>query len=79
VSATLSVLGVGFDKTKVRIVLDPKTDKNTHKVIVRGPFGEVVSETKNVPFPKNPSTSYLAALSALATIKRLIGNIWIGV
>ncbi|MDD1769346.1 MAG: aspartate dehydrogenase, partial [Methanomassiliicoccales archaeon] len=79
VSATLSLLGVGFDRTKVRIIIDPKTDRNTHKVIIKGPFGEVISETKNVPFPKNPSTSYLAALSALATIKRLVGNIWIGV
>jgi aspartate dehydrogenase len=79
VSATLSLLGVGFDKTKVKIIFDPNTDKNTHKVIVRGPFGEFVAETKNVPFPKNTSTSYLAALSALATIKRLIGNVWIGV
>lgn len=79
VSATLSLVGVGFDKTRVRIVCDPTTDRNTHKVIVRGPFGELVSETHNVPFPKNPSTSYLAALSALALIRRLIGNVWIGV
>ncbi|HOO04131.1 MAG TPA: hypothetical protein PLJ11_05355 [Methanomassiliicoccales archaeon] len=36
-------------------------------------------ETDNLPFPSNPATSYLAALSAIAAIKRIAGNVWIGI
>ncbi|MBM4237158.1 MAG: aspartate dehydrogenase [Euryarchaeota archaeon] len=79
VAATLSLLGVGFDKTKIRIVCDPKGERNTHRIVVRGPFGEMSSTTNNVQFPKNPSTSYLAALSVVAAIRRIIDNVWIGI
>lgn len=79
VSATLSLLGVGFERTKVTIVCDPATERNSHRVVVKGPFGEMTSETHNVPSPMNPSTSYLAALSAIAAIKRIVDNNWIGI
>ncbi len=79
VSATLGLLGVGFDKTKVKIICDPEVESNQHKVIVKGSFGEFCAETKNIPSPKTPSTSYLAALSAVAAIKRIAGNVWIGI
>ncbi|MCQ5375614.1 MAG: aspartate dehydrogenase [Methanomassiliicoccales archaeon] len=79
IAATLSLLGIGFDRTKVKIVCDPNVERNTHTLIVKGPFGEITSTTSNVPFPRNPSTSYLAALSAIAALKRIINNVWIGV
>ena len=79
VSATLSLLGVGFDATRVRIICDPTVESNQHTVIVRGEFGELRAETRNLPSPRTPSTSYLAALSAVAAIKRIASNIWIGI
>ncbi|QLH75133.1 MAG: aspartate dehydrogenase [Methanomassiliicoccales archaeon] len=79
VSATISLLGLGLDKTKVQLICDPFSDCNTHKLIVKGVFGEITAETENVPFPSNPATSYLAALSAIAAIKRIAGNVWIGI
>jgi len=79
VSATLAMLGVGFDDTKVRIICDPSVESNQHTVIVKGEFGELRAETKNVPSPRTPSTSHLAALSALAAIRRIVGNVWIGI
>jgi len=79
VAATLSLLGVGFDETKVKVICDPNIESNQHKLIVKGDFGEMVAETKNIPSSKTPSTSYLAALSALAAIKRIVGNVWIGI
>lgn len=79
VAATLSLLGIGFDETKVTIICDPEVESNQHKVIVKGDFGELVAETRNIPSPKTPSTSYLAALSALAAIRRIVGNVWIGI
>jgi aspartate dehydrogenase len=79
VAATVSLLGVGFERTRVTIICDPTTERNSHTLEVKGDFGELRCETQNVPSPMTPSTSYLAALSAAAAIKRILGNIWIGV
>ena len=48
VAATISLLGVGFEQTRVTIVCDPSTERNAHTLIVRGEFGELRCETNNV-------------------------------
>jgi aspartate dehydrogenase len=78
VAATLSLAGVGFDKTKVQVVADPSLDRNVHEIHVRGKAGEFVIEARNVPSPDNPRTSYLAALSAIRTLRNLAEDIRIG-
>lgn len=79
VAATVSLSGQGFSKTYVRIVADPRTDRNIHKLIVKGDFGVIETEVRNVICPMNPRTSYIAALSAISAIKKIIGHVWIGV
>lgn len=79
VAATVSLLGVGFDKTKVTVVLDPQTHSNSHELRIKGEFGEMTCHTYNVPSPDNPKTSYLAAMSAISALKRIVRNEWIGV
>lgn len=79
VAATISLLGVGFEETKVTIICDPTTDKNSHVLVAKGSFGEMRCEINNVPSPMNPATSYLAALSAASSIKRILGDVWIGI
>ncbi|MEE8167857.1 MAG: aspartate dehydrogenase [Candidatus Hydrothermarchaeales archaeon] len=78
VSAALSLAGLGFDKTKVTIVADPAVDRNTHEIKVRGEFGEYQITVENVPSLRNPKTSYLAALSAVAALKRIASPIEVG-
>ena len=78
VAATLSLAGMGFEKTRVRIVADPKLDVNVHEVRIRGKAGEFTTVAKNVPSPENPRTSYLAALSAIRTLRDLTEGINIG-
>ena len=78
VAATLSLSGIGFDRTLVEIIVDPKATRITHKIIAKGDFGEVICEVNNVPSPVNPKTSYLAALSAISMIKRILSPIQIG-
>jgi len=78
VAATLSLVGIGFRRTKVIIVADPKVDKNQHEIYVRGEFGELKTQIKNVPSPQNPKTSYLAAMSAVSAIKRFNESVIIG-
>ena len=79
VAATISLLGIGFENTKVTVICDPHTKENSHVLLVKGSFGEMKCEVHNMPSPNNPSTSYLAALSAAASLKRIIGNVWIGI
>ncbi len=79
VAATVSLLGVGFDRTKVKIVLDPGSHSNSHELRIKGEFGEMTCHTYNVPSPDNPKTSYLASLSAIAALHRIVGNEWIGI
>ena len=79
VAATVSIMGVGFDKTKVKLIVDPEAKANSHEIVVKGEFGEMRSGTNNVPCPNNPSTSHLAALSAISALKRIIRNDWVGI
>jgi len=78
VSATLSLAGIGMEKTKVRIVADPGITKNKHKIEIKGVFGEMEIVVKNIPSATNPKTSYLAALSAVATLRKIVNPVKIG-
>ena len=71
IAATLSLTGIGFKKTKVKIIADPKVQKNIHEVLVKGDFGEFQIKTQNKPSLNNPKTSYLTILSVLTTLKKL--------
>lgn len=71
VAALLSLAGIGFDRTHVRVVADPTSKQNRHHIAARGPFGELSLEFKLYPSPTNPKTSYLATLSAIRTLKNL--------
>jgi aspartate dehydrogenase len=79
VAATLSLAGIGFEKTRIRIMCDPQVQTNEHHLKAKGKFGELDVVTRNVPSPRNPKTSYLAALSAISAIKKITGTIWVGV
>ncbi len=79
VAASLSLAGKGFDETKVEIVADPMVTRIGHKILANGKFGRLRVELENMPNPNNPGSSYMASLSAIATLKRIIDPIQIGV
>jgi len=78
VAATISMAGIGFEKTMIRIMCDPQVKTNEHNLKAKGSFGELDVVTRNFPSPKNPKTSYLAALSAISAIKKITGHTWVG-
>jgi aspartate dehydrogenase len=78
VAANLSIAGIGFDKTYVEIVVDPVATRNSHKILAHGRFGRLRAEVENMPNPNNPGSSYLASLSAIATLKRILNPVQIG-
>ena len=69
VSATLSLAGLGFEKTRVRIISDPEARRNEHTITAKGDFGEMKLQFSNLPMTENPRTSMLAALAALRAIR----------
>jgi aspartate dehydrogenase len=68
VSAAVSLAGVGFDRTEVRVVADPDIDRNTHQVEVEGAFGSLRFEIRNVPTDENPRTGRLTAMSVVSCL-----------
>ena len=79
VAASISLAGKGFDDTRVDIVADPVVNRISHKILAHGSFGRLRVELENMPNPNNPGSSYMASLSAIATLKRIINPIQIGV
>lgn len=71
VAATLSLAGIGAERTQVRIIADPRLTLNVHEIYLRGSFGEISITVRNVPHPHNPRTSMLAVLSVIATLREI--------
>ena len=69
IAAVLSMAGVGFDQTRLKVVADPALTLNTHYITLRGKTGNVSIKLESVPAPENPKTSWLACYSALAALK----------
>lgn len=78
VAATLSLCGIGPKKTKVKIIASPSIKRNIHEIEIEGAFGKLVARTENVPSPDNPKTSYMAILSAMATLDSVLDSVKIG-
>lgn len=74
VAAALSLAGVGFDRTYVRVYADPAVTRNTHDVVARGWFGELRLTIMNVP-TENPKTGRITALSVLKALRNLSANV----
>ncbi len=78
VAATLSLAGTGAKETKVQVFVDPGAKTNIHEIAVEGAFGKFTCRVENIPSPDNPKTSFLAALSAIATLKKITEPLQIG-
>jgi len=70
VAATLALNGIGFDRTKVKIISDPEAKSNTHEITATGAFGKFTIKVEAAP-SSNLRTSGLATTSAFETIKKI--------
>jgi aspartate dehydrogenase len=69
IAAVLSMAGIGFDHTRLKVVADPGVRCNTHHIEISGRTGRISIQLQNVPAPDNPKTAWLACYSALAALK----------
>lgn len=68
IAAVLALAGIGFDRTRLKVVADPRLKYNTHHIEIKGASGNISLKLENVPAPDNPKTAWLACYSALAAL-----------
>ncbi|MBI4707867.1 MAG: aspartate dehydrogenase [Candidatus Omnitrophica bacterium] len=78
VAAVLSLAGIGEEKTMVKIIASPETKRNIHEILIESGAGNIFTRVENILHPDNPKTSYLAVLSALATLRQIFLPVKIG-
>ena len=78
VAATISLAGIGSDRTRVRVVADPTISQNIHEIRAQGAFGSFEIRLANLPNPENPKTSLLACLSVVSLLRKIRANMQIG-
>ncbi len=78
VAVTLSLGGIGFDRTEVEVWCDPTVPGTVHTVDVEADDADLTLVSRNRPSPDNPRTSRIVAPSILAALRSLVDPIVVG-
>lgn len=78
VAMAVSLAGVGPKETKVEIFADPNETDNVHITEAEGRAGKMKLSFFTKPHPDNPKTSYIAALSAIESLRRRTAKVIVG-
>jgi aspartate dehydrogenase len=78
VAVALSLAGIGPDATQVEVWADPTVTRNTHTIVVKADSADLTMTIENIPSDENPRTGKITALSALATLRRLVAPLVVG-
>jgi aspartate dehydrogenase len=78
VAITLSLAGIGFDRTQVEIHADPGIHGAVHQVEVDAEEAQFTLTSRNRPSVANPKTSRIISLSVVAALRSLEAPIQVG-
>ena len=71
VSATISIAGIGPERTRVKVIADPNSSDNIHEIYITSEAGDFMFKFQNKPHKANKKTSYLAILAAIETLRSI--------
>src|SRR5262249_48746532 len=77
VAASLSLAGIGPDKTQLEIWADPAIDRNVHTIESEAEKARFSRDIQNVP-SENPRTGRIVALSVMALLSGLVSELRVG-
>lgn len=77
VAAALALAGIGVERTVVEIWADPQALCNTHRIEIESDAANMTLTIENHP-SDNPKTSRIAALSAIALLRKMRAPLRIG-
>ncbi len=78
VAATVALAGLGFERTRVVLRVNPALTRAQHRIVASGRFGRFELQSESEPATGNPASSRLAALSAVDAIIRLTAGVRVG-
>lgn len=77
VAVSLSLAGVGPDRTILEIWADPTVTRNIHRIEVDSDDAKFSMEIQNIP-GENPKTGRITALSAIAALRKIVSPLRVG-
>lgn len=78
VAAAVSLAGIGLERTRLRVIADPRVERNVQQVELKGWCGEITILQQNIP-TENPKTGRIVALSVAKALRNLTAPVVIGV
>lgn len=78
VAITLSLAGIGFDRTWVEVWCDPTVPGSQHQVEIESDDVDLTLISRNRPSVVNPKTSRVVAPSIMAALRTMVGPLHVG-
>jgi aspartate dehydrogenase len=78
VAVSLSLAGIGFERTKIQLWLDPTLSGAIHQLEIEGEEVGLTLISRNVPSLENAKTSRIVAPSMLAALRARVAVIRVG-
>jgi aspartate dehydrogenase len=73
-AAAVALAGIGPDRTRIEIWLDPALDRNVHTITVEADSTRFEMEMQNVPNPGHEGTGPLVGYSVIAVLQDLVAT-----
>lgn len=78
VAVAVSLAGVGVEKTKMEVIVDPNIDVNVHEIALDSSIGRMNLFIEGKASEKNPRTSASTAFSVLSYLNEMVSHIRVG-
>ena len=78
ISAAAALAGIGLDRTRLVIVVDPALRRHVVEIAAEGAFGRFAFTEEVEPSADNPKTGTLVAMAVIKTLRQLAAPVVVG-